>query len=268
MGSGASGKQKAELAQSQQKCPDPGPSSAAAASSASASSEVPVLAKRDGLEILFLDDLATERILRFQERPLGFEISLGVTPIRVDNVYGQGQSRRLGVEMGWYVMKVNGRDLSDKTFEDQFAMLKQALAGLPLSKDRNVSPTLQSLEVVFEAGSDGREVPVVFSKKPLGFEFDMIAPIKVKAIQEECVARRHGVEVGWVVKKVAGEDLSSRSFTEQVELLKKCVYSLPDVTYCIAPPLGHSLSANSVPPPRRTDRAADAGGADADDGRL
>jgi len=46
------------------------------------------------------------------------------------------------------------------------------------------------------------------------------------------------------VLKVAGADISKLGFMEQVDLLKRSVGSLPDVTYCIAPPLGHSLSAN------------------------
>lgn len=227
---------------------------------------------RPTLELLFLDDLATEKVMRFYERPLGFEISLGVVPIRVDNVYGRGLASELGVQMGWYVQKVNSMDLSGKSFDDQFGLLKKALALLPVSEEQNARPTLQSLEIVFEAGSDGRQVPVIFAKKPLGFEFEMIEPITVKHIQEDCVARRHGLEVGWVIKKVAGEDLSAMAFVDQVELLKKSVHSLPDVTYCIAPPLCHSLSANVVPQPR-TARSANECTTDgvpdsSEDGRL
>merc|ERR1712129_169090 len=137
----------------------------------------------------------------FHERPLGFEITLGMVPIRVDNVYLQGLARRLGVEMGWYLEKVNGIVPAGRGFDRQFALVKQGMAALPLTEEFNAAPTLQSLEIVFEAGSDGHLVPVTFSKKPLGFEFDLIAPIKVKNIQEDCVAKRHGVEVGWVVRK-------------------------------------------------------------------
>jgi hypothetical protein len=215
------------------------------ATSASSSPGGRILTQGQGtLELTFLDEATTERVVRFHERPLGFEISLGIVPIRADNVYGQGQAKRLGVEMGWYVHKVNGIDLSGKAFDEQFAILKKALAVLPLS-DLGVLPTLQSVEIVFEAGVDGQEVGVVFSKKPLGFEFDLVEPIRVKRIEEDCVARRHGVKVGWVVKKVAGQDLSERSFMHQVDFLKSHVNSLPDVTYCIAPPLGHSLPAST-----------------------
>merc|ERR1719359_1955489 len=147
--------------------------------------------------------------------------------------------------MGWYLEKVNGIKLAGRPFDEQFGILKKALASLPLSEEQNAHPTITELEIIFEAGSDAR--PVVFSKKPLGFEFDLAPPIRVRSIKEDCVARRHGVEVGWVVRKVAGEELSGRPFMDQVDFLKKKVSALPDVTYCIAPPLAHSLSANTTP---------------------
>jgi len=257
MGSGASGAAKADVLASRR--------DRLANAASSASSPAP---KKKVLEMTFLDELATVRVTRFHERPLGFEISLGVVPIRVDNVYGRGLARSLGVEMGWYLQKVNDIDLLGKEFNEQFAVLKSALAILPAAAEQNVQPTLQSLEIVFEA--DGKHVPVVFAKKPLGFEFDMIAPISVKTIQEDSVARRHGVDVGWVVLKVAGVDISKMGFMDQVDLLKRSVGSLPDVTYCIAPPLGHSLSANSGSLlPSRSARDAEGGIAeDGDDGRL
>lgn len=190
-----------------------------------------------------------------------------MVPIRIDNVYLQGLARRLGVEMGWYLQKVNDAVLAGESFDRQFAIIKLGMAVLPVTEEFNVAPTLQSLEIVFDAGCDSQHVPVTFSKKPLGFEFDLIAPIKVKNIQQDCVAKRHGVEVGWVVKKVAGIELSTKSFKDQVDMLKKSVASLPDVTYCIAPPLCHSLSANLCS--TRAARATDTGCSDnSNEGRL
>ena len=72
------------------------------------------------------------------------------------------------VKVGWCLHKVNGVDLSGKGFNAQFVILRKAMANLPTTEEQ------QSLEIVFEA--DGKHVPVVFAKKPLGFEFDMRAP--------------------------------------------------------------------------------------------
>lgn len=271
MGSGASGSladNKKSLAPAEAP-----PSKLHAASAASNEHRCPA---HPTLELTFADELARERVMRFHERPLGFEITLGAVPIRVENVYLQGLARKVGVEMGWHLVKVNSTVLASKGFEQQFAMVKQGMASLPVAEELNVAPTLQSLEIIFEAGPDGKNVPVTFSKKPLGFEFDLIAPIKVKNIQEDCVAKRHGVEVGWVVKEVGGVDLCTRAFHDQVDILKKSVSALPDVTYCIAPPLGHSISANlapakdvkydpAKPPP---DRKAGPGSEISNDGRL
>lgn len=264
MGSGASG----TLAKAKPGInSEPEVSTGTSESSASAPSRATSF-KQATLELTFVDQTAEERAVRFSSRPLGFEVSLGVVPIRVDNVYGRGLAFQNGVEMGWYLRKVNGLDVSGKPFQQQFNILKQALAKLPVSEEHHARPTLQSLEIVFEAGSDPelkKEVPVVFSKKPLGFEFEMLLPITVKYIQEDCVAKRHGVEVGWVIKKVGGVSLQDKHLNEQVEILKHGVFSLPDVTYCIAPPLGHSLGgSNEIPSKRATDGMQE----DASDGRL
>lgn len=242
---------------------------------ASAQHAAPPVQLRPQVEMTFLDTSGNARNQRFRQKPLGFEISLGVMPIRVDNVYGQGLAGKQGVEMGWYLTKVNGIEIGGKSFEEAFAIVKSAMAVLPAVEAHDVRPTLASLEIVFEAGDDRGLVPVVFSKKPLGFEFEMRSPISVKSIKEDCVAKRHGVEVGWVVKKVSGLDISEMAFADQMNILKRSVTALPDVTYCIAPPLSHSLSTGTAAlPDRRDARQTYSGGESSrdpecpDDGRL
>lgn len=194
------------------------------------------------LETTFCDNEGKERVVTFGKKPLGFEICLGVTPIRVDNVFAGSLSLKKGIEMGWYLTKVNDVVLYGKPFPEQFSLLKEAMANLPFSSTHDVRPKIQSLEIIFEDSTDCRPVPVTFAKKPLGIEFDVVAPITVKKIKEDCVARRAGVEVGWIVKGVAGTDLSTLHVTDQVTLLRKFVRDLPDVTYSIAPPLCQTLS--------------------------
>lgn len=183
--------------------------------------------------------------MTFYKKPLGFEICIGTAPIRVENVFNDGLAMKSGVQMGWSLTKVNGMDLSGRSFSEQFALLKVAMENLPFSTAHDVRPRIQSLEITFEDSSDNKLVPVTFAKKPLGIEFDVVAPITVKNIKEDCVARRSGVEVGWVVKAVDGTDLSTMHVNDQVDLLKKCVRGLPDVTYSIAPPLSSSLSGDT-----------------------
>lgn len=202
------------------------------------------------LQLAFRDKEGKERVLRFGKKPLGFEICIGVAPIRVDNVFVGGLALKKGVEIGWYITKVNSVDLSGKQFSEQYALLKAAMTDLPFSSSHDVRPKIQSLEIIFEDSADSRPVPVTFAKKPLGIEFDVVAPITVKHIQEDCVARRAGVEVGWVVKGVAGTDLSTMPVADQVDILKKCVRALPDVTYSIAPPMCQSLSDSGKPSSR------------------
>lgn len=168
------------------------------------------------------------------------EICHGMTPMRVINVDRQGLAHRSGVERGWRIQKVNGNDLTGETFDIQFAILKAAMAPLPVKK--SLEDKVESLEIVFIAGENETEVPVVFWKKPLGFDCEVVAPIKVKSIKEDCPARRSGVEVGWIVKKVGGNDIMSLEIDMQIKLLKDSVAALPDVDYRIAPPMGHYSS--------------------------
>lgn len=195
------------------------------------------------LDITFVDDNGQDRRVRFKSRPLDMEICYGMTPMRVINVDRQGLAHKSGVERGWTIRRINSSDVAGKPFDDQFSMLKNALTPLPV---HSLDHKADALEIVFVAGADEKEVPVIFSKKPLGFDCEVVAPIKVKSIKENCVARRSGVEVGWIVKKIDGVDISTLDIELQIKYLKESVAALPDIDYRIAPPLAHySTTASS-----------------------
>jgi len=219
------------------------------------------------LELAFLDSLGAENVVTFHKRPLGCRIVMHELPVCVDAVYDLGLAQQLGIQKGWILAKVNGTDVSGRAFDEQFGVLMKAMEVLP------TEPRRTSLEIVFEAGSAGRRETVVFYKKPLGLTFENRKPIVVKSIREDCVASRHGVEIGWVLVQVDGVVVDDMAFEEQLDLLTSGVSSLSDITSSIAPPLFASPTfaspVQSGGPPSvsaAVDHGAPAG--DSWDGRL
>jgi hypothetical protein len=219
------------------------------------------------LDLTFLDPSAGEVTVRFHRRPLGCRIIMHELPIRVDSINESGAAAQLGVQKGWILVKVNDNIIAGSNFDEQFSFLKSGMKVLP------AEPARTSLEIVFEADSDGRRETVVFSKKPLGLTFQHRKPVVVKSLREDCVATRHGVQVGWVIVQVDGKDLTDMNFPDQLDLMTTTISSLPEMTYSVAPPLFAapvfasqsvaSTTPTDVPPPLRP--------ADADecpDGRL
>mmetsp|Transcript_52404 Transcript_52404/g.94068 ORF Transcript_52404/g.94068 Transcript_52404/m.94068 type:complete len:287 (-) Transcript_52404:4-864(-) len=226
----------------------PGPSNAPAPPPAApppVGQPAPPPVRRD-LSLTFLTKENEEKSFTFKQRPLGFEIMLNDVPIVLAEVYADGRAGGLGVCSGWIIQKVNGEEISKKDFDTQFSILKKAMAYIPLDAPRPIQSDARGkpcdLEIVFES-ANSVERAVTFSKKPLGFEFNRVAPIQVSRIKDNASAQRHGIEVGWVIKRVAGEDMTGKSFGEQYALLKRCVTQLPDVTHSIAPP-AFSMSGN------------------------
>mmetsp|Transcript_133349 Transcript_133349/g.243004 ORF Transcript_133349/g.243004 Transcript_133349/m.243004 type:complete len:249 (+) Transcript_133349:89-835(+) len=188
----------------------PGPSNAPAPPPAApppVGQPAPPPVRRD-LSLTFLTKENEEKSFTFKQRPLGFEIMLNDVPIVLAEVYADGRAGGLGVCSGWIIQKVNGEEISKKDFDTQFSILKKAMAYIPLDAPRPIQ-------------SDAR----------------------VSRIKDNASAQRHGIEVGWVIKRVAGEDMTGKSFGEQYALLKRCVTQLPDVTHSIAPP-AFSMSGN------------------------
>jgi len=213
------------------------------------------------LELAFLDSLGAENVVTFHKRPLGCRIVMHELPVCVDAVYDLGLAQQLGIQKGWILAKVNGTDVSGRAFDEQFGVLMKAMEVLP------TEPRRTSLEIVFEAGSAGRRETVVFYKKPLGLTFENRKPIVVKSIREDCVASRHGVEIGWVLVQVDGVVVDDMAFEEQLDLLRGGISGLSEITYSIAPPLFASTAfaspaQNGGPPAALVDQ-----GAATDDGR-
>jgi hypothetical protein len=93
-----------------------------------------------------------------------------------------------------------------------------ALAALPIRP---------SLELVFEVNGEDRIVHL--HRRPLGAEFTkrFRGRTKIGKIRPHSYASELGMEVGWIIKSIGGEDLSKKSFAEAQACLKNGMMALP-----------------------------------------
>jgi hypothetical protein len=90
-----------------------------------------------------------------------------------------------------------------------------------------VSINAPCMTVVFEAA--GKEVTTHIYKRPLGAEFckRSVGPVKVSKVFPQSYAWGLGLEVGWSLKSINGEDFSLSSFQEAQDALKEGLGKLP-----------------------------------------
>eukprot|EP00929_Paragymnodinium_shiwhaense_P110713 TRINITY_DN77914_c0_g1_i1.p1 TRINITY_DN77914_c0_g1~~TRINITY_DN77914_c0_g1_i1.p1 ORF type:complete len:153 (+),score=25.34 TRINITY_DN77914_c0_g1_i1:113-571(+) len=86
-----------------------------------------------------------------------------------------------------------------------------------------------SLVVEFEVPETRQVKLIVFEKRPLGLDFDKVAPVSMKRVHRNGHAEEKGVEKGWIVKTVNGIDVAGKDFPVVHELLVKECAVLPHV---------------------------------------
>mmetsp|Transcript_23450 Transcript_23450/g.65682 ORF Transcript_23450/g.65682 Transcript_23450/m.65682 type:complete len:151 (-) Transcript_23450:201-653(-) len=64
---------------------------------------------------------------------------------------------------------------------------------------------------------DGSEREVKFTQRPLGMTFYMLKPLKVKSVTPESAAASQGVEEGWQLREVNGEDMVTGKAIEDIK---------------------------------------------------
>eukprot|EP00929_Paragymnodinium_shiwhaense_P033008 TRINITY_DN18210_c0_g1_i2.p2 TRINITY_DN18210_c0_g1~~TRINITY_DN18210_c0_g1_i2.p2 ORF type:complete len:138 (-),score=26.71 TRINITY_DN18210_c0_g1_i2:65-478(-) len=84
-----------------------------------------------------------------------------------------------------------------------------------------------SLVVTFEVPGTREVKQVVFARRPLGLDFDKVAPVSMKRVHRNGHAEELGVEKGWIVKAVNGIDVIGKDFPAVHELLVKECALLP-----------------------------------------
>jgi hypothetical protein len=83
------------------------------------------------------------------------------------------------------------------------------------------------LELVFDVHDKERSIQIL--QRPLGAEFSKrrSGHTKISNVHADSYALDLGLEVGWVLKSIGGEDVSSKAFEEQQEAFRHGLEALP-----------------------------------------
>ena len=88
---------------------------------------------------------------------------------------------------------------------------------------------IDNLALVFE--DDKKEEQAInFTNSPLGMTWAHHMPIMIRALKSDSIAQKHGVKVGWTIKRIQGEDIAKMRYKEATALLKRYTDGLPKQT--------------------------------------
>lgn len=123
-----------------------------------------------------------------------------------------------------------GSNLSAKKGGQTGSMTSEAPVVTTPIQEMETPPELDStpfLEIVFDV--KGKEQRVCIFKRPLGAEFSKrsFGPTKVSKVCAQSYAGELGLEVGWPVKSVGGEDVSKKTFQQTQDAIKNGLMLLP-----------------------------------------
>jgi len=74
---------------------------------------------------------------------------------------------------------------------------------------------------------DGGTKEVTFERRPLGLDFNKTAPVVINRSRPDSIAEKLGVQAGWTVKFVNGEDMQDQVFSHIVDVMKRISSELP-----------------------------------------
>jgi hypothetical protein len=167
-----------------------------------------------------------EKCIHILQRPLGAEFSKDESgPCKIAKIRPQSHAAEIGMEVGWIVKSIGGLDVTRISFEEMQGVLKSGMAVLPTATASFGSNS--GLELVFAvAGSEKR---IHLHRRPLGAEFAKRSkgPTKIETIRPQSYAAELGMEVGWIIKRIGGEDVTKKSFDQTQSALRNAIAVLP-----------------------------------------
>lgn len=81
--------------------------------------------------------------------------------------------------------------------------------------------------VTFLEPDTGELRNITFTTRPIGLDLTRKHPVHVKSVAPRSSGRLLGVQPGWLVLNICGEDVSASNFEQVVELLREAVRTLP-----------------------------------------
>lgn len=167
-----------------------------------------------GLPLTFRDASGAKTYtVKFTTKPLCMDFDNNTKPVRVTKSFGV--AKRLGVLEGSDLIKVADTDVEQLAFMDILEKLSMKIE--PLTPD--------GLVISFRDRAGTRR-PIVFPTKPLGMDFQQdLRPVKIDSVAG--IAESLGVQAGWELATIAGNDVEQMEFDKMLELLREQVAALP-----------------------------------------
>lgn len=174
----------------------------------------PVSAKNDSLVIVFRLLDGSEKSISFGHRkpPLGIDFSTTV-PVSVKSVKPNSHAVDVGIQPGWVVLSINGENVHGWEPNAVFAKLSRAVQTRSASapSDKTFPSTWSSIWIFRADFSCAQPISarhVNFSNRapPFGMDFEMPA-MRVKRVVPGGHAEELGVQPGWVVTSINGQDV-------------------------------------------------------------
>jgi len=162
----------------------------------------PPAAVPPGLRLDFDDHLGNIKTIYATYRPLGI-INRESAPINVDDLTFNSYAMSMGVRETWTIVRVGNVDVRGKTnYSEVKGLVNDGLKNYPI----------WPLKMELTQGGSGAKQSYEFPCRPLGFEFDNKAPIKVKQVYPNSQAQEKGMKGAkdnetWVVSNLNNIDL-------------------------------------------------------------
>jgi len=168
--------------------------------------------------IAVFDVDGTEQTVLVKFRPLGLKFHPR-TPIVVKGFEKGAYGEMLGIQTGWTLKSLDGDDILGKQdFHAALAAMKDHLQHLPAYE--------KAVSAVFDV--DGTEQTVLVKFRPLGLKFHPRTPIVVKGFEKGAYGEMLGIQTGWTLKSLDGDDiLGKQDFHAALAAMKDHLQHLP-----------------------------------------
>lgn len=133
-------------------------------------------------------------------------------------VTGESLSELSFVIQGMRAVSVNGDSLSELNFVDAWNRLKAAEERLDQEAKMEIGFVLP----------DGSRKELAFCRRPLGCKIGPKLPLFVKTVDQGTSAASMGVQAGWIIRTVNGEDLTGRDFDYSFLQILQAEHSLQE----------------------------------------
>jgi len=164
-------------------------------------------------------------IASFTERPMGLAVEKDPELGLIFVADSKGAAKAQGIRRGAIVASVGGNDVNNSTAEEVMAMMKEAVLPVTVVFEQAQASAAGGVINLDEDEAQPAEIP-----PPVDFEVDLSQPLGItfddnlvaKTVKFGSQAHRLGVEAGWKVLSISGEELSSTAdLLQKVQQLKE-----------------------------------------------